>query len=137
VALVAPVGQDVRMTQRHLVVTVAGVDRQDLEELEAASRRLRDELLELDGIRIDAVPDQPSRDPTRAVAEVLAAFAIGLYLVRPVVKEVAGVINSWLQRHRDKKVVVTFPDGSQFEINGHDTEGTRDLIGKIEKTIQS
>ena len=123
------------MTQRHFMVTIAGRDSHDLEDLEESSRRLRDELLEIDGIRIDSVPDGPSRDSTRAVAEVLAAFAISYYLVRPLAKELSGVLQIWLQRHRDKRVLVKFPDGSQLEINGHDPAGTRELIDKLEQTI--
>jgi hypothetical protein len=124
------------MTERHFVVTVTGRDRHDPEELEDASRRLRDELLEIDGLRVGRVPDRPSRDRTRSAADVLAALAVTYYLVRPLAKEVLAVIDSWSQRHRDKQVVVRLPDGSTFEINGHDADGTRELLGEIEKTIQ-
>jgi hypothetical protein len=127
--------EDDCMTQRHFTVTIAGRDSHDLEDLEESSRRLRDELMEIDGIQIDGVPDGPSRDSTRAVAEVLAAFAISYYLVRPLAKELSGVLHLWQQRHRDKRVLVEFPDGSQLEINGHDPAGTRELIDKIEQTI--
>jgi hypothetical protein len=98
----------------------------DAEELDAATRALRDELLELDVDAVGRVAD-PAGVPegARAVeASVLAALAV--QLGQATIGALVGTIRSWVARGADRSVTVTI-DGDTIALT-HASDDAQDAL---------
>jgi hypothetical protein len=109
-----------------VAIAVALPDDADAEELDAAARALRDELLELDVAAVDRVPAGPVPEGARAVeASVLAAMAV--QLGQATLGAVLGTIRAWVGRGADRSVKLTV-DGDTIELSHVSGDVQQELI---------
>jgi hypothetical protein len=143
----ALIGNNLTMAEGELIITIAGADQHDLEELEEASRQLREELSEVDEVKLSEVTGGPAQEGTRssAVYTVPAAIMVTIYsakvalmaakdikrvqkkLTKDVLPQVARIVHDWSRRHQDKHVIVRLSNGSEYDL----TNFTADEITSI------
>jgi hypothetical protein len=98
----------------------------DAEELEDATGRLREELLELD---VDAV-DRPAAGPAPPGSRGLEIAALGTLLVtlaHDALPVVLATLGSWVSRHGERSVTIEL-DGDRIEVSGASAEDQRRLV---------
>lgn len=109
-----------------VAIAVALPDDADAEELDAAARALRDELLELDVDAVDRVSAGPAPEGARAVeASVLAAMAV--QLGQATLGAVLGTVRAWVGRGADRSVKLTV-DGDTIELSHVSSDQQEELI---------
>jgi hypothetical protein len=98
----------------------------DAEELEDATGRLREELLELD---VDAV-DRPAAGPAPPGSRGLEIAALGTLLVtlaHDALPVVLATLGRWVSRHGERSVTIEL-DGDRIEVSGASAEDQRRLV---------
>jgi hypothetical protein len=113
---------------RELTATIdAGADG-DAEELLVLSKRLRDELLELD---VDTVTSRGHGEAPQGAkgAELLAfgGLAIQLSLTSPVLSSLVDTTSQWLGRQQARSVKLTL-DGDTLEVSGVSSDEQSELV---------
>jgi hypothetical protein len=109
-----------------LAIAVALQDDADAQELDAAARGLRDELLELDVDAVEDVPDGAAPEGARAgEATVLAALAV--QLGQATLGAVLGTIRGWIGRSASRSVTLTL-DGDTLELSNASREAQDELV---------
>jgi hypothetical protein len=142
------IGNNLTMAEGELIITIAGADQHDLEELEEASRQLREELSEVDEVKLSEVTGGPAQEGTRssAVYTVPAAIMITIYsgkvvlmaakdinrlqkkLSKDVLPQVARIVHDWSRRHHDKHVIVKLSDGSEYDLTNFTAEEISSIL---------
>jgi hypothetical protein len=98
----------------------------DAEELEDATGRLRDELLELD---VDAVerPAAGSAPPGSRGLEVAALGTLLVSVAHDALPVVLATLGRWVSRHGERRVTIEL-DGDRIEVSGASAEDQRRLV---------
>lgn len=134
------------MTAPQFIITVAGVEQGDMEELEEACRQLRDDLEEIDGVDLAEVPGEPPPPGTRSSAFVAlsAALMVGLYGgkmavmaksdLRRIRQKIANVLDHWMRRHEKSRAIIKLPDGTEADLTGY---GPDDIVSVLERVTGS
>lgn len=101
----------------------------DDEELVEATRRLQDELLNLDIERLDLGRSEPAPDGTKAVDAVTAGQLVAtLAASGGALATLIGVIQAWLTRTRTVRTVAVEIDGDRLEVVGASSKDQERLI---------
>ncbi|GAA4672835.1 hypothetical protein [Phytohabitans rumicis] len=136
------------MVDPQFTVMIVGNDDHTVEELEEATRQLRDELAEVDDVELAGVPGDPPEDGTRGtLTELAAVIMVTYYSVKTVVgggrelkhlerrvrtvvmPHLAGILREWTQRHKDKRAIIKRPDGTEFDLTNLSEEEIRSILG--------
>ncbi|MFP8903629.1 hypothetical protein [Streptomyces atacamensis] len=120
------------MSNRVLLLRLRGADDEDADRLELATSALREELLELDVERVDAVSAGPAPDGTRAVdvAEI-GGLLVTLAQAPVALHELVTTVRHWLTRGADSgaadRTAELTIDGDTLKVTGVSAE-TQDRI---------
>ncbi|MCI0384035.1 hypothetical protein [Streptomyces sp. CNQ085] len=115
-----------------VLLRLRGADGEDAERLELATSALREELLELDVERVEAVSAGPAPDGTRAVdvAEI-GGLLVTLAQVPVALHELVTVVRQWMARGADSgaagRTAELTIDGDTLKVTGVSAE-TQDRI---------
>ncbi|MEU8267024.1 hypothetical protein AB0B89_07635 [Sphaerisporangium sp. NPDC049002] len=118
------------MEPQPLIVRLESIDPGETEALAERTLRLRDEILQLDGVTAaEPVPSRESAAGTRAPAlmqEGALAISIYIWMVRPAV----AIIRDFLRRNAGNRARLEFPNGQKVTIEGH-SEGSAERLVAI------
>ncbi|WP_424529349.1 hypothetical protein ACOZ38_07315 [Sphaerisporangium viridialbum] len=121
------------MEPQPFIVRLEPIDPGETEALAESTRRLRDEILQIDGVT--AAEPVASGEPaagTRAFAlmqEGALAISIYIWMVRPAV----SVIRDFLRRNAGNRARLEFPNGQKVTIEGHSEESAERLVAILKE----
>ena len=112
------------------------------EDIEEATRTLRQDLLELDGL---VVSEQQDTDvPAGARADVqtvlgvisLSVVTSGMYVraapdIKKLIGSVGRVTQNWLERNKGKKALIELPDGTKVDLTDHSESSTERILAAL------
>lgn len=112
------------------------------EDIEEATRTLRQDLLELDGL---VVSEQQDTDvPAGARADVqtvlgvisLSVVTSGMYVraapdIKKLIGSVSRVTQNWLERNKGKKALIELPDGTKVDLTDHSESSTERILAAL------
>ena len=119
--------------QFELIVT--GIADSHDDDLDDASRNLRDDLLEVEGLEVTEATRGPAPAGTRGAAElVLATIVVAYYAYRNAryTVDLARVVRHWLDRNKEKRAAIRYPDGTEIDLTGLSEEDMRAVIERVE-----
>lgn len=101
------------------------IDDADAEELDQSTRRMRDELLELDVADVSA--DRSALTPEGAKGDAVTVGTLVITLTPMVLGSVCQLLRIWVSREKGRRIVLK--DGKKtLEITGSTTERHQQLI---------
>jgi hypothetical protein len=145
------------MAEGELIITIAGVDQHDVEELEEASRQLLDELSEVDEVKLSEVTGGAAQEGTRssAIYTVPAAIMVSIYsakialmaakdlkrlqkrLTEDVLPQVARIVHDWSQRHQDKRAIIKLPNGFEADLTNLSADEIYSILEQANKSVKA
>jgi hypothetical protein len=121
------------MEPQSLIVRLESIDPGEIEALADATRRLRDEIVQVDGVlAADPVLSDGTAAGTRSAALVQdGALAVSIYVwvVRPTI----AIIRDFLRRDAGNRAELEFPNGEKVRLEGHSEESTERLLAIIKE----
>lgn len=124
--------------QFELIVT--GIADSHDDDLDDASRNLRDDLLEVEGLEVTEAARGPAPAGTRGAAElVLATIVVAYYAYRNAryTVDLARVLRQWLDRNKGKRATLRYPDGTEIELTDLSESAMRDAIEQAERSTKT
>ena len=109
-----------------LQIQIGEAEDTDADELDDATGRLREELLELD---VEAVerPSAGPAPPARADSEIAALGTLLVSLAHEALPVVLAAVGRWVSSHGRRSVTIEL-DGDRIEVSGASAEDQRRLI---------
>jgi hypothetical protein len=120
--------------QFELIVT--GIADSHDDDLDDASRNLRDDLLEIEGVEVTEATRGPAPAGTRSAAElVLATIVVAYYAYRNAryTVDLARVLRQWLDRNKGKRTTLRYPDGTEVDLTNLSEPAMREAIEQVER----
>jgi hypothetical protein len=122
------------MEPQPLIVRLESLTPGEAEALAVTTRRLRDEILQIDGVvAADAVPGEAAagtRSPA-LVQDGALAVSIYIWMVRPAI----AMIRDFLRRNAGNRAELEFPSGEKVTLEGH-SEGSIERLVAILKEYE-
>ncbi|MEV7967372.1 hypothetical protein AB0O34_15515 [Sphaerisporangium sp. NPDC088356] len=116
------------MEPQPLIVRLESIDPGETEALAQCTLRLRDEILQIDGVTAaEPVPSRESAAGTRAPAlmqEGALAISIYIWVIRPAV----AVIRDFLRRNAGNRARIEFPNGEKVTLEGRSDGSAERLV---------
>jgi hypothetical protein len=120
--------------QFELIVT--GVADSHDDDLDDACRNLRDEMLDVEGVDVTEASRGPAPTGTRGAAElVLATLVVAYYAYRNAryTVDLARVMRQWLDRNKEKRATLKYPDGTEIDLTNLSEEELRAAIEQADR----
>jgi hypothetical protein len=126
------------MEEGQFIISVAGGPDDNREELEEATRQLRDDLEEIDGITVSAAPGEPAPEGTRS-ASIAAEVGLGVVVTalagrvaykEQLFKKIANVVDLFSKRHENAHVNIKTRNGVEIDAKGYSADGVATMLEK-------
>ncbi|GAA3829910.1 hypothetical protein GCM10022226_58440 [Sphaerisporangium flaviroseum] len=121
------------MEPQPLIVRLESIDPVETEALAENARRLRDEILQVEGVvGAEPVPSTETAAGTRSptlLQDGALAISIYIWLVRPAI----AVIRDFLRRNAGNRAQLEFPNGQKVTIEGHSEESAERLVAILKE----